>query len=55
MTTLGVAVTSGAASAELTTTLTVFEVTVWGTLKPSVTSSLILRMPGAVDVVAEKV
>ena len=51
----GVAVTSGGASSELTVTLTVFEVVVAGTLELSVTLSLKLHRPIAVDVVGEKV
>ena len=51
----GVAVTPGAASAELTIMLIVFEVTVEGVLKLSVTLSLKLQVPVEVDVVVAKV
>ena len=50
----GVAVTSGATSAELTRILTVFEVTVSGRLELSVTLSLKFHVPLGVDVVGEK-
>jgi hypothetical protein len=50
----GVAKAAGAASAELTKTLTWFELTVAGTKKLSVTLSLKLHVPIAVDVVVEK-
>lgn len=51
----GVAVTCGAVSAELTTTLTEFELTVSGTAELSVTLSWNLHVPMAVEVVVEKV
>ena len=51
----GSAVTWGATSAELTRTLTVFEVTVSGIAELSVTFSLKLHAPTGVDVVGEKI
>ena len=50
----GVAVIAGAVSAELTNMSTEFEVTVTGMAELSVTLSLRLHVPIAVDVVVEK-
>lgn len=52
---LGVAVTVGAVSAELTWMSTEFEVTVKGMGELSVTLSLKLHVPISVDVVVEKI